>query len=512
MGVEPAGPVAAPEPAGLDWQECPELGAPYDGMPTAAFLECATVEVPLDYTEPNGETIEIAVSRLPSQDPTQRRGALLLNPGGPGGPGLPMPLDLAALGAPASLLDSYDLIGFDPRGVGYSAPVDCGIDLAEYNTNIPPYATSPKDVKDRASFVEGIAEMCADADTDGSLKHMSTANTARDMDQIRDALGEETISYFGVSYGTALGSAYVSMFPENTDRVLLDSATARPALDRAAMRRMGRGTEDRFPDFTEWAAQRDGTYELGATSEEVRAKYFELAERLDEEPLPGFDGAFFRLNTFSALYDDASFPELAQLWQSVDRLDASRAEQLAQHLSGPPPGAAYSPAQTVSAQLAVICNDTGFSSRLGTYQRDVIIDRGRYPVFGAATAGITPCAYWPNEPVERPVDLNPEGPELVILQNLRDPATPYSGAAIMAQRFGERANFVSVDQGGHGAYLFNDNACANNIATRYLVHGELPGTTSCGPAEAAATELTEEERELREEAKQAMWKRTRPLF
>lgn len=214
----------ASEP-GLQWGPCPT--SPLTG-PLPPPMECTTVSVPLDYTKPDGATIDIAVSRLASTSPTKRRGVLLTNPGGPGGPGLSMPLDLVNIGMPTTVLDRYDIIGFDPRGIGFSAPISCGFTLEQgYDTNIPSYAMNNADVAARAEVAKSVAKQCADHDTAGTLRHMSTANTARDMDMIRAALGEEKISYYGISYGTVLGSAYASLFPERTDRVVLDSKRGR---------------------------------------------------------------------------------------------------------------------------------------------------------------------------------------------------------------------------------------------------------------------------------------------
>lgn len=489
----------------LEWGPCPAFGRGYDELPTKAFLECATVEVPLDYAEPDGETIEIAVSRLATADPSKRRGVLLLNPGGPGGPGLPMPLDLLALGMPASVSDTYDLIGFDPRGVGYSAPVDCGIDVTTYGSNVPPYARGPEDVAAWAEVTRTIAEECRAHATDGRLRHYSTANTARDMDRIRAALGEEKISYYGLSYGSALGAAYVSLFPERTDRIVLDSNVGDTVMDRTTFRRFGLGAEQRFSDFAAWAAKWHGTYELGRTARQVRATYFELAERLDREPYAGINGAAFRAQTFAALYDDGLFSQLAQFWQAIHRGIGAEVRRLSNALPKSAAVEGYDPANIVAAQLAIVCNDAEFPRSLKTYQRDVEVDRMRYPVFGAAAANITPCAFWPS-PLEPRVEISTKGPaNILLLQNLRDPATPYVGGMELRRALGQRARLVSIDQGGHGAYLLGDNACANNAATRYLVAGELPRhDTFCGSGGGWFGKLGKAEKDRRERALRAL--------
>ncbi|MBB6565178.1 alpha/beta hydrolase [Kribbella sandramycini] len=430
-------------------------------------LQCARVPVPLDYGKPGGATIDIMVSRLVSSSPA-RRGVLLTNPGGPGAAGLSMPAELATLGMPASVLNRYDVVGMDPRGVGLSAPVSCGFAQGQaYAGNIPPYPADAAAVTRWAGVVKGVADQCATNDHDDRLRFMSTANTARDMDTIRAALGEEKLSYFGGSYGTALGAAYASLFPQRTDRVVLDSNSGDTVLTRESQRRFGLGAEQRFPDFAKFAANRSTAYGLGRTPAEVRRNFLRFAEQLETEPVLGYDGATFRIAVFAGIYADQDFPKTAQLWQSLKdhqpNLLSSKAET-------PSP---YD--NSMSAYLAVVCNDSAWPRDLAAYQRDVKDARQRYPLFGAAGANITPCAFWHHAPAEPPVKISQKGPaNILILQNLRDPATPHVGGVLLRKAFGDRARLVSVDQGGHGAYVYSSNACVLNVATAFLVDGKRP--------------------------------------
>ncbi|MGW5364145.1 alpha/beta hydrolase [Actinopolymorpha pittospori] len=495
----------------LEWGPCPTN--PLVG-PLPPPMECTTVTVPLDYTKPDGATIDIAVSRLAIGNPAKRRGVLLTNPGGPGGPGLSMPLDLLNLGMPANVLDRYDIIGFDPRGIGASAPVTCGLTLEQgYDSNIPPYASNNAEVAAQAEIAKGVAKQCFDHDTAGTLRHMSTANTARDMDMIRAALGEEKISYYGISYGTVLGSAYVSMFPDRTDRVVLDSNVGDSALDVDGFRQFGLGAEDRFPDFAKYAAARNGTYGLGRTPAAVRDNFFKLVARLDQEPVLGMNGKMFRLQVFSGLYSDQSFPLVAQLWQALAESDTAAVRKAMDKSTSPglPPVGAQVAAKPgakaatpnpydnpTSAQLAIICNDTEWPGDVATYKRNTRIDRARYPIMGGSSANILPCAYWP-APLEKKVEITDDGPSnILLLQNLRDPATPYVGGLAMRDRLGDRARLVSVDEGGHGVYLFNDNPCALNVTTKFLVDGKRPANDRfCAATSASGLRLTKAQEQLR---------------
>lgn len=219
---------------------------------------------------------------------------LLTNPGGPGIGGLGYPAILAASGLPQEVRDAYDLIGFDPRGVGRSTPVSCGLTQEQQDRgNFPTWAHTPGDVVREAEGAREIAERCAASPSAPLLPHIGTADVARDMDRIRAALGEERVSYLGASYGTQLGTAYASLFPGRGDRIVLDSNLGPGGYDHRAMRMLARGLEDRFPDFAAYVAAHP-EYGLGTTPRQVRATYQELARRLEREPVQGWDGASFR--------------------------------------------------------------------------------------------------------------------------------------------------------------------------------------------------------------------------
>ncbi len=488
------------ETPAVAWGACPE-------DVTGTGLECATIAVPLDYDEPDGETIDVMISRLASQNPEKRRGVLLLNPGGPGGAGLSQPADLAALGMPTTVLDSYDLIGMDPRGVGHSTPVSCGFTTDQgHPGNVPPYAVDEAAVDEWAAQAQAVADQCAANDTEGHMPHMTTANTARDMDFIRAALGEEQLSYFGASYGSTLGAAYASLFPEQSDRIVIDSNTGGAGMNYDFQRRWGVGVEEGFPDFAAWAADRHESYGLGETPEEVRENFFALAARLDESPVEGFDGPLFRFYIFFTLYNERSYAPMSQLWQGLASEDGE-AVRLQVEEMGVPGSTAETAAEpdpndnAFSAYLAVTCNDTDWPEDIAFYREAVAADRETRPMFGAAGANMSPCAFWHNEPVDPAVEINDEGPQnVLVLQNLRDVATPYAGGLINREAFGDRARLVSVDAGGHGVYVYDDNPCALNVTTSFLVDGEMPESdVSCEAATASGLELDDEAEQERAE-------------
>ena len=240
----------------------------------------------------------------------------MLNTGGPGDVGVDAPSFFAAL-LPPEVLDRFDLVSFDPRGVGYSAPISCNFPAVA-----PEVAQRYPDVDgsiDRnIAFARDLAQRCRTHGGD-VLPYVTTANTARDMDLIRAALGEQRISYLGYSYGTYLGAVYRTMFPQRADRFVLDS-NYDPNLSRYDQLRLtSLGMALRLPDFIRWAAARDDRYQLGSTSAAVRRTYDTLTARLDATPVVLPDGTeitgnLLRIITFEAMYADAQFPDLAENW------------------------------------------------------------------------------------------------------------------------------------------------------------------------------------------------------
>ncbi|WP_406642805.1 alpha/beta hydrolase [Amycolatopsis sp. WGS_07] len=468
--------IAVPAPAAsakstVNWGQCP------NDVPVG-LLQCAALEVPLDYHHPDGKKISIEISRVPSTEPAKRRGVLLFNPGGPGGLGLTFPLELAQAGLPASLLAEYDLIGFDPRGIDHSSPVSCELKPDQF-TLAPKYAHNPAEVVEAAEATKKIAQQCAASASAPVLPYITTANTARDMDQIRAALGESKISYFGLSYGTYLGGVYASLFPDRTDRVVLDSVLGPNGYDITAARRFAEGMQDRFPDFAKWAAARNSSYGLGTTPADVTATFFTLADKLDRHPIAGIDGSLFRLGTHGLIYQTSHFPRLAQLWQTA-LLDKAPPDGTLPNASGPIQS-------QLGTMLSVVCGDHAWPRLISTYQRNVVQDRAAYPLIGGLTANVWPCASWPTRPIEPPVEFSDQGPSnLLLVQNTRDPATPLVGARDTREAFGDRARMVTVDQGGHGVGLPFLNSCGYNAVIDYLATGTRPAADKFCPAETNA--------------------------
>ncbi|MGW4384551.1 alpha/beta hydrolase [Kitasatospora sp. NPDC004531] len=475
-----AGASATDRPAGPSWGACADGGV--DGRQL-----CAEVTVPVDYRQPDGPSLTLAISRIPAARPELRRGVLVLIPGGPGGSGLNGPSNKVKR-LPQSVLDRYDLIGFDPRGVGRSSPVSCGLDFADLAPGkLLPWPEPDGHGGDNSLIgARRVADRCA-ANGGPVLHSITTRNEARDIDRIRQALGERRISTWGVSYGTYAGAAYATMFPGRTDRILLDSNDNPDPIqaERTWLAAFATGVEDRFPDFAAWASSPEaGELRVADTPEQVRAAYLTAAQQLDAAPLPWpghnpevLDGNGLRGTLLNGLYSDARFPSVAALLQAAqgrrplpDPGPRPSAEELAQLQS------------SAAVTTATLCNDVSWPRDLDAYAAAVAADKAAHPLTAGMPVNAAACAFWHWQPTEPPVRVTSDGPSNVLLvQNLRDPATPYSGALKLRAAFGDRARMVAVDSGGHDAYLANGNACGDDLVTEFLVTGRRPARDAFCP-------------------------------
>jgi pimeloyl-ACP methyl ester carboxylesterase len=466
--------------APLQWGPCPP--SVYGENPPGK--ECANVSVPLDYSDPGGRRIDVAVSRLPATDRNKRWGVLLLAAGGPGNAGVDLPEFFAKL-MPRSVLERYDLIGFDLRGNGHSTPATCGLTPSQLSpSRVMPWP-DPRGFQENVSYARFLAQSCGSASTADLLPFITTENRARDMDRIRAALGEKQISFLGYSYDTYLGAVYMSLFPRRADRFALDSVVSPRAVWRDTWRRMGPAIELRFPDFTRFVAERNDVYALGATDTEVRAKYFEFSARLDLTPvtLPDgqvMDGNLFRETTRVALYSDTMFPALGDLWHLLDHAGARRLAVPATAWESIFPQVPQD--NLVAGALATLCGDAQWPKDPEQYRRDVQRDSRLFPVAGGMAANIWPCAFWPVEPRKPPVPITGDGhADVLLIQSLRDIATPLIGALEMRAALGPHTRMLISTGGAHSlAYSYNTNDCINAAANAFLVDGVLRDTLCPG--------------------------------
>jgi pimeloyl-ACP methyl ester carboxylesterase len=432
-------------------------------------LECATVVAPLDYREPTSGRISLSVSRRKATG--SRRGVLVANPGGPGGSGLRMPAFLAN----TALAKSYDLIGFDPRGVGGSTALTCQA--------VPEVATADSRPSDedlpRWAAEARAAEDACERSAGGIRRYVNTANTARDVDVIRAALGEQKINYLGYSYGTYLGAVYGSLFPRRLDRSVLDSAVHPERLWREQFKAQAVATRHNVDLWAAWAAEANDVYRLGSTPAEVLATVERVAARLAVRPV----GVHDRTEFDAAVGVGARFrPLWTEVADVVGRLDSGVDPQAAAERGARM--AASARADLRSGVYSTVTCEADWPRDLETYYEQMRVFRDRYPYgFGVVRAAPTACTFRTFTPPEPMVALKRDGyPVGVVVQAEGDTQTQYEGGPAMATLLGDNLITV-VDEGKHGIYG-GGNACVDAAVDRYLVDGVLPGSSSTCPGDA----------------------------
>ncbi|MDT0455466.1 alpha/beta hydrolase [Streptomyces sp. DSM 41527] len=461
----------------LAWGTC--IQGPDDAMGRGlekAGVRCADVTVPLDYADPRGRTITVAISRLQATDTRHRIGSILLNNGGPGGPALQSPPDVRK--AMKEVGPRYDIIGFDPRFIGRSTPLDCGWPVG---TSILSAGLSRASFDRQVTFQKGLADKCR-ATNASVLPHISTRNTARDMDVIRGALGERKISYLGYSYGTYLGTVYTQLFPGRFDRTVLDGALAPDGYGPRLLQGAEPENERALSDWAAWAARRNATYGLGRTRADVLATVRGVVAASARGLTVGTAPEVFRL-------DDTQVPSLITA-EIADDTDAQRAA-LGEHMAVLHKAASGQPtrlspqfaaalrnmlngedAKSAGAQSAIICGDKPAPRDPERYWRDIERSRTAHPLFGPLTNNIGPCAFW-DRPREKPTQVRHDAPALIVAAT-GDPRATYKNGLALHGLLPSSRLITLKGSNRHGIYGEYGNACVDGKVNRYLATGRLP--------------------------------------
>jgi pimeloyl-ACP methyl ester carboxylesterase len=442
-------------------------------------LECARLRVPLDHAEPGGEQIELTIVRRPADDPSATLGPLVLNPGGPGLSGVAF-LREATLLMPAEILRRFDLVTFDPRGVGRSTPVDCGDDLDPLflaDLTAPTADARVDSLRAAARVIRGCAGR-----TGSLLRHVDTATAARDLDRIRAALGVEQLNYLGYSYGTYLGAVYADLFPRRVRAAVLDAAVHPQRADRGLA----------IPDPGAFASALDTALEACgddpacpfARNGDPQAAYDALMTSINNQPLD-VDGRRFgrtpaELGVVSGLYrGSAGWPELWNALAAAAAGDGRPLSALTDRYTGRRGDGSYT--NQMPAHYAINCTDLAARLRGGEARRAVLglpRDPGRFEAVSVLLA--LPCAFWSAPPVglpSAPIDATEAAPILVV-GGEHDPATPIQGAEAMAGAL-RSANLLRWQGTGHTAFG-RGNDCIDTAVTTYLVELRIPADdTTC---------------------------------
>ncbi|KAA5824951.1 alpha/beta hydrolase [Saccharopolyspora hirsuta] len=448
---------------GLQFGPCPEdVSKPYPQ------LQCAELQVPLDYRDPGGERLTLLVSKQPARKPEARRGSLLINPGGPGGPGVGFAGALAPK-LPAAVLDSYDLIGFDTRNTAHSTPITC-VDPATYWKTPLPDPDSPQTREQNWQRAQQYADGCQQR-AGKYLPHLTTPNNARDMDRVREALGEEKISYLGYSYGTYLGAVYGQLFPERVDRMLLDSVVNPDTSEIWYRNNLNQdiAAQERLGMYFDWIARHDQVFHLGTERAQVQAAWDGVQAELRKAPRGNLGPAEFIDITFNALYGESTWQELAEgladfRLRNDDRKLVGQVEpkdEVAENGN-----AIYN---------AVECVDAPWPTRRAEWERDSERLAADYPLAAWYNSWtVAPCRFW-HAPAQEPLKITGEGlPPVLLVNSEHDVATPYRGAEEMHRSLPSSVLVTERDAGKHGVWAVAGNAEIDRIGTDYLVNGVLP--------------------------------------
>jgi pimeloyl-ACP methyl ester carboxylesterase len=448
------------EPKPLEFEKC-------------GSRECATLTVPLDYADPTGPTIDIAVNRAPAIDQANRIGALLVNPGGPGASGLD--LVKSALGAfPRGIRDRFDIIGFDPRGVGASNEVPCGgEDVVDPFRHADPTPDSPDEQAELDRAAQAIAADCAEKAGD-LLPHIGTDDVVRDIESIRRGLGEETISFAGFSYGTLLGLRYAELFPTGARAIMIDGVVDPDQGFVDFLREQARAFETQLEALFAECPSSGGECPDGGAA----AAYDQLAQRVETDPLPAGSGASVGPSELAVAVAEATYSanSAGALFRALQAGLDGDGEPLYEGFQ------AYESSVHFTSYAGVECIDSEHPVGSAAY-RAFAADLAKVaPRLGGAVANeLLPCAFWPAPvtSVVGPVDAK-GAPPILVVGNTRDAATPYEQAQRVAAGL-ERGRLLTFDSAGHTAFG-TGNQCITDAMTAYFVDLTLPAEgTICSP-------------------------------
>lgn len=486
-----ANPVPDSAPPGGQPDEGPDNGAAEDVGPAPAGLEqfydqqldwaecgsheCAQLTVPVSYQEPDGATIELELLRVPAGG--DRIGSLVVNPGGPGGSGV----DYAAMAGmviDSSVRQVYDVVGFDPRGVGSSAPIWC---VEDATMDLIMGADLTPDTPEIEAEIEQLAEEFIQGCVDNAgelLGHVSTVEAARDMDVLRAALGEPALDYYGASYGTFLGTTYATLFPDRAGRIVLDGAIdpGLSGLERSLGQAEGfeRATRAYVEDCVE-----GGDCPLGEDVESALQRIPQFLDEVSADPLPVRGDTVTELTEGWAfwgiivvMYDQAAWSLLSTAFEQAFDGNGSLFMFLANAYADRNADGTYN-GNIMQVIRAVNClDDPGDEQDLGS--EEVLQEfLAVAPTWGERFAGESMCTSWPVQAQEVIEDYSAAGADpILVIGTTRDPATPYQWAQGLADTL-ESAVLISFDGDGHTAYG-RSNDCVDDAVNDFLIQGTVP--------------------------------------
>ncbi|KAI0381469.1 alpha/beta-hydrolase [Hypomontagnella monticulosa] len=455
----------------IQWKECPTaLAAP------GSKVKCGSVAVPLDWDNPHRGSINIGLAKLPARKPENRIGNLFYQPGGPGNPGTDkvVHVETGATRWGDDLLDNFDLIGVDIRGTGLSNPLKCDADL--YNERLPAYPLTDEEFEARVKRNRALRQSCIDMTGIPLVDYTDTVSIAKDHEAVRLALGGEPMNWFGVSYGTLLGAQYAELFPENIRSIMLDGVASLSQSEIATFTSAALGVETAFRGFLTWCKAQNATacpmayYDPSKPLEQV---WLDFMARVQEKPLPCSDSKFcrhpemtvdeIREHAFPLIYGESFFPYLSEaIGHALNENDASVFATYALQLTSPSESRTVYNNSAAYSNLAVVCQDWYHDDKSA---EDIKVKHMIAMSHTPLMMGFDPtyrlfqvnCIGWPaptrNPPHKISIPRTARMPTVLMVESLRDPATPLSWSAQMRSEIGtDRTVMIAKNMTGHAVY------------------------------------------------------------
>ncbi len=455
------GSTAAPKasaftPAPISWKPCAPEG--YD---------CAFIEVPLDYEHPTGTKIQLAVKRKAAEDQANRIGSLFFNPGGPGGSGiiaLPRLIDDFA----PEVRERFDIVSWDPRGVGGSAPLSCDRGALEFYAN-DLSSTHPGPEADAAA--KQWADLCKKSNGD-ELPFLGTQDVMRDLEVLRQAVGDEKLTYAGFSYGTLIGLLYADQHPDTTRAIILDGVVD-PSLDvKESTIQQSTAVDDAYERFIAWCKAHPGNGENDCPiAADPEGMIKQVIDQARTDPLPGKVGTetvelsttFVNFAITTATYDSAIWPQIGHAIKEMTESDPANLAKLAN---------AYIGAASQSLNAAVNCIDS--KAPTGDAFQELVDETAlAAPKLGVYNANsVRVCKFWPVPPKPLPTSYKAKGsPPILVWGTTGDNATPYANSVKISGML-ENATLVTLEASRHAA--LGANECVSKIQAAYLIDVKVP--------------------------------------
>ncbi|MFF4895248.1 alpha/beta hydrolase [Streptomyces sp. NPDC001068] len=443
------------------WKKC--------GTTDYPTLQCGTLQVPLDHRDPGGRKITLALSRVP-HTASAYQGPLLVNPGGPGGSGTSL-AGFVASTLPKEVASRYDVIGFDPRGVGESSPaIDCA---PGYFDPVRPDSVPATPELERANLerVRSFAAACGRKYA-SVLPYLDTVSAAEDMDSVRQALGAARISYFGYSYGTYLGAVYAKLHPDRIHRLVLDSVVDPTGVWYDDNLGQDYAFDDRHRALMAWIAKYDSTYKLGSDPARVESEWYAMRAALAEKPAGGKVGASELEDTFiPGGYYNGYWPYLAEAFSAYVHGRKTAALVEAYDNFGAVDAAGDN---GYSVYAAVQCRDAGWPRDWAQWRKDnwAAYEKAPFMVWNNAWYNAA-CASWPTSALKPPSIANDRLPPALLFQATDDAATPYQGG-VTTHRLLAGSSLVVEEGGGNHGITLSGNTCLDDHLAAYLADGTVP--------------------------------------